>query len=157
MNPIILFGREIIINPVALSFGKLNIYWYGAIIASSVLLGLYLLDKRTKNKEKSFGIKFENISDYSFGAIFWGFICARIYYVIFNLKYYLANPLEIIQIWNGGIAIYGGIIGAILYGIYFCKKKNIKFFDMADLLIPYLALAQSIRQMGEFHKSRSVW
>ena len=149
MSPIIIFGKEVLINQVAITIGNIEIYWYGIIIAISFLLSFYLLEKRTK-KDEAFKIKFEDIFDYSFGGIIFGFICARIYYVLFRWEYYIKNPFEIIQIWNGGIAIYGGIIGAVLYGVYFCKKKNISFFNMADLLIPYLALAQSLGRWGNF-------
>lgn len=150
MNPIIIFGKEITINPIAIQLGSINIYWYGIIIALSFLLAFFLLERRTEKRKDSFGIKFDDIYDYSFGAIIFGFICARIYYVLFKLDYYLKNPLEIFEIWNGGIAIYGGIIGAVLYGIYFCKKRKIKFFNLADLLVPYLALAQSMGRWGNF-------
>lgn len=111
---------------------------------------MLLLKIRTKNPEKSFQIKYEDVLDFSFGAIFGGFLCARVYYVIFNLPYYLSHPGEILAIWNGGIAIYGGIIGAVLYAIYFTRKRKISFWDFADLLIPYLTLAQSIGRWGNF-------
>ena len=150
MEPIILFGKEIAIQPVAISIGNLHIYWYGIFIATAFLLAMALLKLRTKNPEKSFHIKYEDVVDYSFGAIFGGFLCARIYYVVFNLSYYFNHPEEILAIWNGGIAIYGGIIGAVLYAIYFTKKRNISFWNFADLLIPYLTLAQSIGRWGNF-------
>lgn len=150
MKPIIFFGKEISIHPIAISIGSLHIYWYGILIAFALALQIFFLKMRTKEKEKSFGISYDSIIDFSFGAIFWGFLCARIYYVIFNLAYYRENPMEIIAIWNGGIAIYGGIIGAVLYAIYFTKKKKISFWNLADLLIPHLALAQSIGRWGNF-------
>lgn len=146
MHPIIFFGQEILINPVAFQIGKVKIYWYGIIVMCAVLLCLVLIKKR---KDK-WNIKYDDILDFAVGALFLGFICARIYYVLFNLDYYLEIPLEIFFVWHGGIAIYGGIIGTILYGIYFCKKRKIIFLDLADLLIPYLSLAQSIGRWGNF-------
>lgn len=152
MYPIILFGKEIAINPVAINIGPLKIYWYGIIIVSSFLLALLLLYRRTKDSQNktSFGIRFDSLLDFAFGALFWGFLCARIYYVIFKADYYIKNPLEIVMIWHGGIAIYGGIIGSVLYGIYYCKKNKINFLDFADLVIPYLALAQCLGRFGNF-------
>lgn len=150
MKSIILFGKSINIEPVAFSIGNLNIYWYGIIIAFAFVLQIFLLKHRTKNKDNSFGFDYDTVLDYAFGAIIFGFLCARIYYVVFSLDYYSMHPSEIFMIWNGGIAIYGGIIGAVLYGLYFAKKKNISFLSFADLLIPYLTLAQSIGRWGNF-------
>ena len=79
-----------------------------------------------------------------------GIICARLYYCAFNWDYYGSNPVEILKIWNGGLAIYGGIIGGIVTGFVFCKVKKVQFLDVADLLIPYLALSQSIGRWGNF-------
>ena len=168
MEPIIFFGKEIYINPVALEFGPFKIYWYGIIIVFGMMLALYLLSRRmnvkkkidltksdSKNKnfvtEKQSGvITFDTVIDYLIGAIIIGFASARLYYVLFNLDYYLQDPLKIFMIWNGGIAIYGGVIGAVLYGIYFCKKKKISFYELTDLLAPYLLLVQSIGRWGNF-------
>ncbi|MBQ9280146.1 MAG: prolipoprotein diacylglyceryl transferase [Clostridia bacterium] len=138
------------IQPVALSIGNVHIYWYGIIIAFAFILQIILLERRTRDPKNSFGIDNNSVIDFSFGAIIFGFLCARIYYVVFKWDYYCKNPLEIVQIWNGGIAIYGGIIGAILYGLYYTKKRNIHFLNFADLLIPYLAFAQSIGRWGNF-------
>lgn len=109
-----------------------------------------MLVKRRCDKNKSFNIKFDDALEFAIGAVIFGFICARVYYVLFKLDYYAKNPLEIVQIWHGGIAIYGGIIGVLLYGWYFCKKTKVKYLDLADLLIPYLALAQSLGRWGNF-------
>ena len=79
-----------------------------------------------------------------------GIICARIYYCIFKWDYYSAHPLEIFQIWNGGIAIYGAVIGGVITAFVFCKIRKIQFLDMADFCIPYLALCQSIGRWGNF-------
>ena len=79
-----------------------------------------------------------------------GIICARIYYCIFKWDYYGTHLMDIFKIWNGGIAIYGGIIGGIITGFVFCKVKKIQFLDMADFCIPYLAMCQSIGRWGNF-------
>lgn len=147
MEPIIFFGKEININPIALDIGPFQIHWYGIIIVSALVFALYCL----KKKDGMYNIKYDDVFDFAFGVLVSGFLCARIYYVLFNLDYYLANPSEILMIWHGGIAIYGGLIGAFLYGLYFCKKKKINFWDFADLLIPYLTFAQCIRQMGKLY------
>ena len=168
MEPIIFLGKEIYINPIALEFGPLKIYWYGIIIVFGMTLAFYLLSRRMNEKKKnvlsknnlknekfvtenqSGVITFDTVIDYLIGAIIIGFASARLYYVLFNLDYYLKDPLKIFMIWNGGIAIYGGVIGAILYGVHFCKKRKIDFYELADLLTPYLLLVQSIGRWGNF-------
>jgi phosphatidylglycerol:prolipoprotein diacylglycerol transferase len=175
MEPIIFFGKEIYINPIALEIEPFKIYWYGIIIVTGIILALLLLklrmdgglkrksnaqksgltDKKSKKIENINLITFDTVVDYLVGAIIIGFASARLYYVLFNLDYYLQDPIKIFMIWNGGIAIYGGVIGAILYGIYFCKKKKINFYDLADLLVPYLILVQSIGRWGNFVNSEA--
>lgn len=161
MQPIIFFGKELNINPVAFSLGGAKVYWYGLIILAGFLLNYFLVkyrlrstlksdDSKEKNDAYTFGIKFDACVDYIIGALIVGFLSARAYFVLFNLEYYLAYPSEILKIWHGGIAIYGGILGAAIYAIIFCKKKKINFFDFADLLVPYLACAQSIGRWGNF-------
>ena len=82
--------------------------------------------------------------------MFFGVIGARLYYILFNLNYYLLNPLKIFNLRDGGIAIYGGIIAIIIYLLIYCKIKKIKFLDLSDYLIPYLALGQSFGRWGNF-------
>ena len=150
MQPIIFLGREFNINPVAFSFGELKVYWYGIIILVGFLLNYFLVKCRVGKDKNSYGIKFDDVVDYIIGALVIGFLSARAYFVLFNLDYYIVHPSEILKIWHGGIAIYGGIIGAAIYAIAFCKKKKIDFLNFADLLVPYLACAQSIGRWGNF-------
>ena len=150
MHPIILFGKEIAINPVMISWGPFSIYWYGFFIVGAILLSFSLAKRRIEKKKLDFGITLDNIYDFIIGAVFVSILSARLYYVLFNLEYYLANPSEILQIWNGGLAIYGGIIGAIIYTLIFCRRKGIVFYNLADLAAPYLALSQSIGRWGNF-------
>ena len=82
-------------------------------------------------------------------------ISARIYFILFKLEYYMQNPSEILDIRNGGLAIYGGIIGAIITIIVYCKKKNINILDMLDYIVPYLALGQAIGRWGNFFNSEA--
>ena len=150
MHPIILFGKEIAINPVMISFGPFSIYWYGFFIVSAIVLSFCLAQKRIEKKKLDFGITLDNIYDFIIGAVLISILSARLYYVVFNLKYYLANPSEILQIWNGGLAIYGGIIGAIIYTLIFCRRKKVVFYNLADFAAPYLVLSQSIGRWGNF-------
>lgn len=148
MKPILFpgLGLEIAINNVAFNiFGK-DIYWYGIIIACGMLLCIILASK-DKNK---FGISWDDITTFLIYAVIIGIVCARIYFVAFKWEYYKTRLSEIIKIWNGGIAIYGGIIGALITAVTFCKVKKISFLSLCDFLAPYLALGQCIGRWGNF-------
>lgn len=134
------------INPIAFSIGNINIYWYGILIAFSILLGLGL----AKLRDGKYGTRFDDVEEFILWALPVGVICARLYYVIFSWDSYKDNPISIIEIWNGGLAIYGGIIGAVFTAIVFCKIKKISFFDLTDYIVPFLALGQAIGRWGNF-------
>src|SRR5699024_1299100 len=135
-----------VIDPVAISFGPIEIYWYGIIIALAMLLGISLA---TKEAQKM-GLEEDTMIDMALWAIPIGFIGARLYYVLFKWEYYLQNPNEIIAIWNGGIAIYGGLIAGGLAVYWFARRKNISLALLLDLLAPGVLLAQSIGRWGNF-------
>lgn len=79
-------------------------------------------------------------------------ISARLYYVLFNLKYYISYPLQILNFRTGGLAIYGGIIGGAITCLIFCRKHKINLLDLLDYIVPALALRTSDRQMGKLYK-----
>ncbi|MDD2956127.1 MAG: prolipoprotein diacylglyceryl transferase [Oscillospiraceae bacterium] len=149
MNEIISFpglGLEFSIDRVAFSiFGK-PIYWYGVIIAVGFLLAVLY----TMRRVKEFGLDSDRVIDVLLGAVITGMIGARIYYVIFSWDMYRENPIDALKIWNGGIAIYGGVIGALLGGWLFCRLRKVKFLPMCDLCVAGLMLAQGIGRWGNF-------
>ena len=103
-----------------------------------------------KKDDGKYNIKFDDVLLLVVFMLPIAIICARVYFVIFKFDYYAQNPIEIFNIRNGGLAIYGGIIGAIITIIVYCKKKKIKILDMLDYLAPYLALGQAIGRWGNF-------
>ncbi len=131
---------------VAFQIGEFKIYWYSITMFIAVLLGFLIayIEIKRKKIDKN---KFENMAFY---AIICGFIGARIYYVLFNLDYYLSYPSEIIKVWNGGLAIHGGLIGACLAIFVYCKKKNISFIEMLDICAPAVMIGQIIGRWGNF-------
>ena len=104
-----------------------------------------------KRRKKDVSL-FENMAFY---AILCGFIGARIYYVLFNLVYYLGNPIEIVEVWNGGLAIHGGIIGAVIAIFVYCKKHEWDFIEILDICAPALIIGQIIGRWGNFFNSEA--
>ena len=111
-----------------------------------IIIGL-LLARFSKEK---FGISFDTVLEILIGGIIFGIVGARAYYVIFKIDYFLKNPAQILDIREGGIAIYGAIIAIIIYIIIYCKIKKINFYNLTDYLVPYLSLGQSFGRWGNF-------
>ncbi|WP_447549050.1 prolipoprotein diacylglyceryl transferase [Staphylococcus aureus] len=134
------------IDPVAFNLGPLSVRWYGIIIAVGILLG-YFVAQRALVKA---GLHKDTLVDIIFYSALFGFIAARIYFVIFQWPYYAENPGEIIKIWHGGIAIHGGLIGGFIAGVIVCKVKNLNPFQISDIVAPSIILAQGIGRWGNF-------
>lgn len=135
------------IDPVALQLGPISIHWYGLIIGTAALLGLLLALKEAGRQ----GVNKDLILDLVMYAIPIAILCARIYYVIFRWnEYYSTHPGEIIAIWNGGLAIHGALIGAVLTAIVFARVKKVSFWRLADITAPSLILGQGIGRWGNF-------
>ncbi len=133
-------------HPVAFNLGPLSVRWYGIIIAVGILLG-YFVAQRALVKA---GLHKDTLVDIIFYSALFGFIAARIYFVIFQWPYYVENPSEIIKIWHGGIAIHGGLIGGFIAGVIVCKVKNLNPFQIGDIVAPSIILAQGIGRWGNF-------
>lgn len=134
------------LSRIAFKVFELEVYWYGVIITLGILVGLGLalyIAKKT-------GQDGEQYMDFLMYAIVFAFLGARIYYVMFRLDYYLQNPIEIFNLREGGIAIYGGIMGAAIVAVIFTKKRNIKFWQFADTAIYGLIIGQVIGRWGNF-------
>ncbi|HFU5051113.1 TPA: prolipoprotein diacylglyceryl transferase [Staphylococcus aureus] len=134
------------IDPVAFNLGPLSVRWYGIIIAVGILLG-YFVAQRALVKA---GLHKDTLVDIIFYSALFGFIAARIYFVIFQWPNYAENPSEIIKIWHGGIAIHGGLIGGFIAGVIVCKVKNLNPFQIGDIVAPSIILAQGIGRWGNF-------
>ena len=138
-------------KPILIEIGNIRIYWYSVLILMGVLLGSYIVTKESKR----FNIPQSKISDMIFYTIIYGIIGARLYYVIFNLDYYLNYPIDIIKVWEGGLAIHGGIIAGIIYLIYYTKKNNVKLLQITDIFVPGLLIGQAIGRWGNFFNSEA--
>ncbi|MEJ7541781.1 prolipoprotein diacylglyceryl transferase [Staphylococcus intermedius] len=134
------------IDPVAFSLGGLEVKWYGIIIASAILIGYWIAQKSAQ----SIGFREDDLVNILLICVFVAILSARLYFVLFQLDYYIQNPIEIPMIWHGGIAIHGGLIGAFAMGIYYCYRKNWHPFQLGDIVAPSIILAQGIGRWGNF-------
>lgn len=123
-----------------------SIAWYGVIIAIGMLLGVLLASYRAKKK----GYNTDLIFDFAIIAIPFAIVCARAYYVIFEWKDYIQDPIRIFATREGGLAIYGGVIGGLLATILFCKWRKFPLLMLIDLAVPSLVLGQAIGRWGNF-------
>jgi len=135
------------LNRVFFEIGPLSIYWYGVIIATGAFLGLYLVTRESDR----LGLQKDIMIDLVVFAIPISIIFARIYYVIFEWEQYAGGPWwKVFAIWEGGIAIHGALIGAVLTAIVFAKVRKIPFWQLADIAAPGLILGQAIGRWGNF-------
>lgn len=134
------------INPHAVEWGPVVIRWYGVIIAAGIFLAIYLSTKEAERKSLGEDV----IADLALWLIPIGFLGARLYYVLFEWEYYIQHPEQILAIWNGGIAIYGGLIAGSLTVYLYAKKKGLSIWLLLDVLAPSVLLAQSVGRWGNF-------
>lgn len=135
------------LDRVFIQLGPFTIYWYGAIIAAGLFLGLYLATKEAERLKLNKDIMIDLIVIAAPVAI----IFARIYYVIFEWEAYAKGPIwKVFAIWEGGIAIHGAIIGAVLATLIFARVKKQSFWQLADIAAPSLILGQAIGRWGNF-------
>lgn len=139
-------GISLNVSKIALSIFGINVYWYGIIIVSAIIIALIFLAK----DDGKYGIGFERILDLAIILIPISIISARVYYVTFNFEPYRYNIMKIFDLREGGLAIYGAIIGGIITAYIYCKVKRISLLDMLDYLAPYLAMGQAIGRWGNF-------
>lgn len=133
-------------NSILFSLGPINLYWYGLLIVLGIILALLTAIKLSSY----YSIKNDAIIDLAFWLIIFGIIGARIYHILIELPYYISHPLEIIQIWHGGMAIHGAIIAGVITIYYFTKKHALDFWKICAILVPGLALAQTVGRWGNY-------
>ncbi|QUH31408.1 prolipoprotein diacylglyceryl transferase [Vallitalea guaymasensis] len=134
------------IDPVAFSLFGLDVYWYGLIIGFGILAGLFVAVQLGKRN----GIDEALYPDFLIYALIVSVVSARLFYVMFSWDEYKDNLVKIFAFREGGLAIYGGIIGAVITLIIFSKRKKVDFWNFADTAAPGLILGQIIGRWGNF-------
>ena len=140
-------GLGLEVNPARyIEIGGFTVYYYGIIIALGLMLAVVYACKRCNQ----FGIKEDDILDGVLWIVPLAIVCARLYYVVFKWEDYAQNPGDIIKIWNGGLAIYGGVLGAVLGVAVHCKVKKIKLPALLDLVALGFLIGQMMGRWGNF-------
>lgn len=133
-------------HPIICKIGSFTVYSYGLMLAVAFLAGSYLSVRQAKKKN----IDPDPVFNLLFIVFISGLIGARLFYVIENMRYYAGNPFEIVMLSRGGLSWFGGLIAGIISGSVYLKKKKLAFYKIADLVVPFVALAQSIGRLGCF-------
>src|SRR3989344_5403704 len=137
------------INPVLLRLGPFEIRYYGLIFVLGFVMAYFILNYLAKKKKLS--LNKDDTADFLLYIIIGTVLGARtLYVVVYNLPFYLSNPFEIIAVWHGGLSFHGGLIGAAIAGFYFCKRKKIDFYEIADISVIPLALGLALGRLGNF-------
>ncbi|MBI2658659.1 prolipoprotein diacylglyceryl transferase [Candidatus Woesearchaeota archaeon] len=137
------------INPVLLEIGPFQVRYYGLFYALGFIIAYFLIAYLAKRKK--IGITKDDAADFLVYAIAGVVLGARLIYVfVYNPLFYLQNPLEIIALWHGGLSFHGGLLGAIAATYFFCKKKKVEFYDIADIAVLPVALALALGRIGNF-------
>lgn len=139
-------GNLLAINPIAFEIGPISVAWYGIIIATGIVLAFIVVQREMVKR----GMGPDFLTDLLIWAIPIAIVSARIYYVVFSWDYYKDNPGQIIQIWNGGIAIHGALIGSFITAYVFTKVRGVSFWKTVDIAAPGLLIGQIIGRWGNF-------
>jgi phosphatidylglycerol---prolipoprotein diacylglyceryl transferase len=131
-------------HPVLVKLGPITIYSYGAMVALGFGIAAYLIYKHAAR----LGLNKEKVVDTTVSILVSGIIGARILYVLINLGYYTARPLEIFDLSKGGLVWYGGFIAGLLTAIIYIRVNKLDFWLVMDLIVPYVALAQAFGRIG---------
>jgi phosphatidylglycerol:prolipoprotein diacylglycerol transferase len=133
-------------GPIALQAGPFTLRWYGILMAGAMALGLWLAHRDARRR----GLDPEDLLKAAELALLGGLVGARLYYVAFNLDYYARFPAKVFAVWEGGLAIHGGVLGGILIGGGYAWLRALPLPAYLDIAAPSLALGQAIGRWGNF-------
>jgi len=140
---------KIDLNPILMELGPIRLSWYGLMYVFGFFASYLLV--RYQMKRKDFGISKREVDDLFFYLLLGLIIGARLGYVLFyDLKRYLNDPLEVFAFWHGGMSFHGGLIGALLAAILFCRKYKESFWRIADLIIVTIPIGLGLGRIGNF-------
>ena len=120
--------------------------WYSVLIVTGIAVAILLCTR----EEKRLGLPADTVLDLALWVVPFGVIGARVYYVLFNWSAFSADPVSVLFVWQGGLAIYGGIIGGVIAILLFARLRRLNALQLADMVIPTVALAQAIGRWGNY-------
>lgn len=135
-------------HPILFEYGPIQIRFYGLMYVIAILMANYLIKKEVERK--AIPLSADDIMNFIIWTVVGGVVVARLYYVAFNWDFYGQNPSEIPAVWHGGLAIHGGMIGGIFAAYLYLRRKDIRFWWMADAVAPSLILGQALGRFGNF-------
>lgn len=137
------------LNPVAIQLGPLKVHWYGLMYGLGFILTYFIVKGQVRRR--GIGLTDNDLADFIMYLIMGVIFGGRIGYILFyNLKDYLMHPLEIVAVWHGGMSFHGGLMGTVLAGWLFCRKKHLNFLEMADITIVAVPLGLGLGRLGNF-------
>lgn len=136
------------LNPIIFSWGPINFYWYGLMYFLGFIFAFYLAMKRKNNLKN---IKKEEIQDLLYFIFLGIFIGGRLGYMFFyNIKLFFNHPTYILKIWEGGMSFHGGLLGAAIIILIFCKIRKKNFFQITDFIVPLIPFGIGLGRIGNF-------
>jgi phosphatidylglycerol:prolipoprotein diacylglycerol transferase len=132
------------LDPIIIHIGPLILRWYGLMIGLGIVAGVYVGAREAARR----GIPMDEAINMATWAVPIGFVFARVFHVVDQLSYYIANPIKIIAINEGGMAIYGGLLGGLVGGVAYAKTHNLPIAKLADAAAPGMLLGQAIGRVG---------
>ncbi len=137
------------IDPVIFSIGNFHIHWYGLFYIVAFVIGYIFIKRNLKTKDRE--ITTEQYDTMLFLTLLGVIVGGRLGYILFyNLDHYLSNPLKMLAVWEGGMSFHGGAIAVLLLGYLFVKKNRLRFYPLADAVVPYAALGLGLGRIGNF-------
>ena len=135
-------------DPILVQFGPIVIRYYGLMYLLAAVVGGWLIGLEVRRK----GIALSDDDRWNLVmlCLLAGILGGRVYYVVFNWSYYGSHPAEIPAVWHGGLAIHGGLIGGVLAGAWFVRRRNLSFLPLADMAAPSVILGQAFGRFGNF-------
>jgi phosphatidylglycerol:prolipoprotein diacylglycerol transferase len=131
---------------IAIQLGPISIRWYGILMATAIMVGFWLADRQARSEK----LPADNLMRVAQWAVVASFVGARLYEVMFNWDYYGQHPSKIIAVWEGGLAIHGGLILGPIVGVWLARRWRLPILKCLDVVAPSIAIGQAIGRWGNF-------
>ncbi len=131
-------------HPLLLKIGSIPIHTYGALIAVGFLVAIFVVQHLASRSR----MDVERVLDFSFWCFLVGFVGARLLFIITRLDYFLAEPVAMLRVWEGGLVFFGGPLAVVPFAVWYLRRHRISFWKTADVLLPGLTIAHMFGRFG---------